>query len=41
MLDQLLVSNNSSDHYAIREELKKIVLGFKPDNEIKDILHLN
>jgi FlaA1/EpsC-like NDP-sugar epimerase len=41
LLDKLLVSSNNYDHNSTREILKKIVVGFNPEDEIKDILHNN
>ena len=40
MLDNLLTSNNNSEQLKSREILKQLVSGFKPDGNIKDILHI-
>ena len=40
-LDELFDSNNKYEHLASRNILKKIVSGFNPQGEIKDILHKN
>ena len=39
MLDHLNILNNNYDYKNAREILKKIVPGFKSEDEIKDILH--
>ena len=41
LLDHLLISNNNYDYLSARETLKRIVPGFKSEDEIKDILHTN
>ena len=40
-LDNLNILNNNYDYVKSREILKKIVPGFKSEDEIKDILHIN
>ena len=40
MLDNLSTSNNNSEQLKSREILKQLVSGFKPDGNIKDILHI-
>jgi FlaA1/EpsC-like NDP-sugar epimerase len=40
LLDELRISNDNSDYENTRNILKKIVPGFNPEGEIKDILHL-
>ena len=39
LLDHLVLHNNNYDYMSARETLKKIVPGFKSEDEIKDILH--
>ena len=41
MLDQLSLSNDSSEYENSRIILKKIVTGFKPEGKITDILYNN
>ena len=41
LLDKLLISSNLYDHNEIRKILKKMVAGFNPEDEIKDILYDN
>ena len=41
LLDHLLISNNNYDYLNARDTLKKIVPGFKAEDDIKDILHSN
>ena len=41
MLDKLVFANDSYDHYSVRDLLIKIVLGFKPQSKISDILYKN
>ena len=40
MLDNLSTANNNSEQLKSREILKQLVSGFKPDGNIKDILHI-
>ena len=40
LLDELRISNDNSDYENTRNVLKKIVPGFNPEGEIKDILYL-
>ena len=40
LLDELRISNDNSDYENTRNNLKKIVPGFNPEGEIKDILYL-
>ena len=40
LLDELRISNDNSDYENTRNILKKIVPGFNPEGEIKDILYL-
>ena len=41
LLDNLIIYNNNYDYINSRDILKKIVPGFKSEDEIKDILHVN
>ncbi len=41
LLDELRISNDNSDYENTRNVLKKIVPGFNPEGEIKDILYLS
>ena len=41
LLDNLDIFNNNYDYINSRNILKKIVPGFKSEDEIKDILHLS
>jgi FlaA1/EpsC-like NDP-sugar epimerase len=41
LLDELNNVNDSFDHVNLRKLLMKIVPGFKPQNEISDILYIN
>ena len=39
LLDKLFEANNQSDHLATRKILQKLVVGFDPEQFIKDILY--